>query len=195
MVSGNEIVQVIIASIQINFELAQLIISSTQLIVGTCCSCIQSFAVIAALFFAIVQINKIREQQKQSGEHSRIGLSIQENWFQFDRYEKLPPAIPSWKELSDSGWAWRVLHLNHLNLLKMAWKEYSMGLISKDEFDGWVAKTEYRFRGFWINSDLGELQEGKEVLRQLLIPEEGFSKEFIEYLVKANIIPKEFVPK
>lgn len=164
-------------------------------IVTAIATLIQLIVVVLACGYTIVQIRQIKTQLKQSSAHSQASLSNQENWSQFDRHERLPPAIPSWKELTDSGWAWRVIHLNHLNLLKLAHKEFFMSLMDKDEFDGWIQKAKYRFRDFWCDNSSDEVREGREILRQLLIPEEGFSREFTKWLVDEKILPPKFIPR
>ena len=102
-----------------------------------------TLAAIASAIYAGVQVGKVKAQLEQTSAHSLTSISNQTNWDIFDRREQMPPALPSWIGLSDHEWAWRVLHLNHLNLLQLARNDYMHGLMSKSEFDGWQSKARY----------------------------------------------------
>ncbi len=158
-----------------------------------------STAIIALVISAVStwytrqQIKDVKTQLKQTGAHSRASLSIQQNWALFDRHKELPPAHPSWVGLTDAGWAWRVLHLNHLNLLLLAYQDYTKGLLDEGDFEAWKQKSRFWFQNLRSGNQDPETREGREVLRQLLLPEEGYSKEFCEWLVSEDIISAEMI--
>jgi hypothetical protein len=139
------------------------------------------------------QIKDVKIQLQQTGAHSRASLSIQQNWALFDRHKDLPPAHPSWVGLTDAGWAWRVLHLNHLNLLLLAYQDYIKGLLDEGDFEAWKQKSRFWFQNLRSGNQDPEICEGREVLRQLLLPEEGYSKKFCKWLVNEGIISAEMI--
>lgn len=66
-------------------------------------------------------------------------------------------------------------------------------LLSKEEFEFWVMKAKFWFRALWSDSSDVELREGRERLRELLRPEEGYETEFRHWMVKRQIIPSDLV--
>jgi hypothetical protein len=140
-----------------------------------------------------VQVGKVKVQLEQTSAHSLTSISNQMNWDLFDRHEHMPPALPSWIGLSDSEWAWRVLHLNHLNLLQLARHDYMHKLMSKSEFDGWQSKASYWFQNLRVENPSSEIQSGRKTLQQVLRSEEGYPKEFRQWLVESQIIPSDLV--
>lgn len=150
-------------------------------------------AVLAAIASAIYAGARVREQLQQTSSFNLTTLSNQHNWNLLDRHKNLPPALPSWKGLTEKGWAWRVLHLNQLNLLKYAYYEHKRKLLSEEEFEFWVMKAKFWFRDLWSDSSDVELREGRERLRELLRPEEGYETEFRHWMVKRQIIPSDLV--
>ncbi|HXV97186.1 MAG TPA: hypothetical protein VEC93_02100, partial [Anaerolineae bacterium] len=89
--------------------------------VAACGALVTAFATMGLVIYTAKQVKKIQAQLEQISASTLTNLSNQNNWELFDRHERLPSALPSWVGLSDRGWAWRVLHLNHLNLLKLAY--------------------------------------------------------------------------
>ncbi len=90
---------------------------------------------------------EIRTQLRQTNAHTLVSLSIDQNWEQFKQHDRLPNALPSWRNLrSDKDWGWRVLLLNHLNLLELAYQEWERGLMDSENFKGWVRKAKYQFQ-------------------------------------------------
>lgn len=146
-----------------------------------------------SVIYAAAQLKKAKTQLEQTSAHSLLSLSNQHNWNLFDRHNKLPPAHPSWVGLTDDGWAWRVLHLNHLNLLNLAYDDYKKGLMNASDLDGWILKSRFWFRNLWLENPDPVLHEGREVLRQLMRPEEGYVKEFRQWLIDSKIIPSDLV--
>lgn len=161
--------------------------------IAACSTLAATIATIGLVVYTARQVKKVQTQLEQTSATTLTQLSNQNNWDLFDRHGYLPPALPSWTDLNDSGWAWRVLHLNHLNLLKLAYYDHQKGLSTKQEFEGWKLKAKYFFRNLWTESPSPEIQQGREVLRQILRPEEGFPKEFRNWLVEAKIIPPDLI--
>jgi hypothetical protein len=139
------------------------------------------------------QLEQARAETAHVNRRNITEMSNQENWAQFDRREKLPAALPSWCELNDIEWAWRVLHLNHLNLLQVAYEGHKSGAMSADELRGWARKARFRFQHLWSKNLDDELIKGREVLGQLLQPEEGYSRDFVRWLVRSSIIPSDLI--
>ena len=156
-------------------------------------SIVAAIAAIGSMVYARAQAAKLKSQLEQVSAHNLTNLSNQQNWELFDRRKHLPPALPSWRDLSDEGWAWRVLHLNHLNLLQLARQDHKRGLLSEQELEGWVLKARYWFRNLWADNPDSEIQQGRDVLRQVLRPEEGYPKEFRKWLIDARIIPPDLI--
>ena len=157
-------------------------------------SVVATLAAIGSAIYARERVKKIRSQLEQTSIHNLTDLSNRLNWDLFDRRKYLPPALPSWVGLNDSRWAWRVLHLNHLNLLQLAYQDRSKGLIREEEFkEGWVLKARFWFRNLWTESPTPEIQDGREVLRQVLRPEEGYPKDFRQWLVDERVIPPDLL--
>ena len=154
-------------------------------------SIVGALAAIGSAIYARMQVSKVKAQLEQTSAYSLTSLSNQMNWDLFDRREHLPAALPSWIGLSDKEWAWRVLHLNHLNLLQLARQDCTNGLTSKSEFEGWLLKARYWFQSLWGKNPNPEIQKGRETLKQILRPEEGYPKEFRQWLVESQVIPPE----
>jgi hypothetical protein len=158
-----------------------------------CCTAVATIATTVATFYAAKQVRATRVQLEQANEYSLTSLSNQQNWDQFDRHDDLPAALPSWVGLDNVGWAWRVLHLNHLNLLHLAYQACRRGVMSKRDLEGWVLKAQYKFRHFWSESPDEDTRRGREILRQLLRPEEGYTEEFRQWLVESRIVSPDLI--
>mgnify|MGYP007070617904 CR=1 FL=1 len=61
------------------------------------------------------------------------------------------------------------------------------------DLDGWILKARYWFRNLWLENPDPVFREGREALRQLMRPEEGYVKEFRQWLVDSNIIPSDLI--
>jgi hypothetical protein len=163
---------------------------------------VAAFAAAAAAFYAARQVKALgvqleqtqaqleltEAQVKQSRASNHTQLANQHNWNQFDRHEHLPPLLPSWAGLTDRGWAWRVLLFNHLNMVLLAYEDHKRGILDDDELKDWILKARYWFRSLWAESPDPEIREGYEIFRQILRPEEGYSEEFRNWLVRSKIV-------
>lgn len=152
-----------------------------------------ALAAIASAIYAGARVRAVTKQLQQTSSFNLTTLSNQHNWNLLDRHKNLPPALPSWKGLTEKGWAWRVLHLNHLNLLKYAYSDHKRKLVSEEEFQFWVMMAKFWFRDLRSDSSDPELREGRERLRELLRPEEGYETEFRHWMVRRQIIPSDLV--
>ncbi len=146
-------------------------------------------AAVASAIYAGMAVKRMRWQMEQFTAHELTRLSNEHNWNLYVHHHQLPPALPAWRGLSDKGWAWRILHLNHLNLLALAYKDHERGLLRLDEFEGWIRMAKFWFSDLWSESPDVDIKEGREILRHLLKPEEGYSNEFRQWLLKSKIIP------
>ena len=81
-----------------------------------------------------------------------------------------------------------MLHFNHPNILRFAYENYKRGALTKEELEGW--KTSATFWFSHLKSD--DQREGRETLRQVLKPEEGYPHEFLRWLGDQVIIPLDF---
>jgi hypothetical protein len=159
----------------------------------TIVSIVAALAAVGSVIYAKAEVAKIKSQLEQTSGHNLTEMSNQLNWDLFDRREHLPPVLPCWVGLDDMGWAWRVVLLNHLNLLKLARQDHTGGLMSDRELEGWELKARYWFRSLWAQDADPEVQAGRDALRQLLRPEEGYPKEFRKWLVESHIVPPDLV--
>jgi hypothetical protein len=145
------------------------------------------------MLYAKQQVANIKKQLAQSSAQNLTNLTNQHNWNLFDRRQYLPAALPGWKNLSDKGWAWRILHLNHLNMLQLIYQEYESGLIKNNKIDSWVLMARSWFRVLWSDSVEPEIKEGRDILRQLLRPEEGYPKKYRDWLVDKQIVNPDLI--
>lgn len=127
----------------------------------------------------------------QFTSHDLKRLSNEQNWNIYLNRKELPPILPSWKGLSDKAWAWRALHFNHLNLLETAYKDHKLGLLSKEELEDWKRMAKFWFSNLTSENQEDDIKEGREMLRQVLRPEEGYSNEFRQWLCENQIIQED----
>jgi hypothetical protein len=80
-----------------------------------------ALAAITSAIYAAARVRAVTKQLQQVSSFNLTTLSNQHNWYLLDRHKTLPPALPIWAGLTDDGWIWRTLHLNHLNLLQYAY--------------------------------------------------------------------------
>lgn len=148
-------------------------------------------AAVASAIYAVRTVSMMKRQMQQFTAHELTRFSNEHNWNLYVRHGELPPALPCWRGLSDKGWAWRILHLNHLNLIALAYIDHQRDLLSTKEFEGWTRMAKFWFSDFWSETRDADIREGCETLRQLLKPEEGYSNEFRQYLLNSEIIPQD----
>jgi hypothetical protein len=143
------------------------------------------------LIFAKKQVRVILAQLKQTSSHNFTGLSNKQNWKLFERYKAhdLAPMLPAWEGLNKTGWSWRILILNHLNLLFEVHQDYKNHIMEKSDYQAWVLKGQYWFQN--LRSENSKYQQGREILKKILKPEEGFTEEFINWLICERIIDLE----
>lgn len=123
-----------------------------------------------------------------TANHVSANLSNQQNWELLGRWKSLPPAFPAWRQLTDERqWTWRVLHLNHLNLLLLVYQDHEKRLTTKSDFHAWKRKGQYWFGHL---GQQGADPDGRSTLEQLLNPEEGYPSKFRQWLFD-EIVPKD----
>jgi len=159
-----------------------------------------SAAVVSALV-AIYSASKGRaiykatvDKLKQDSDQYLIMLFNQHNWTLFGLRKELPPALPSWRDLSEKAWAWRVLHLNHLNLLQLIYWQKEKNVIADEEFRTWVRMSKFWFTHLRESDRDEDIREGCKAMRQILKPEEGYSFKFRYWLFVEEIIPSTLFP-
>lgn len=152
-------------------------------------SLVSALAAAAAAVFAAIAVREMKKQMEQMTDHQFAQLSNEHNWNLYDRRQELPPALIAWKDLSDTGWAWRVLHLNHLNLLWLAYRDHERGLMNESDFESWKRKAKYWFSGLAKENTDVDMKEGCRALRPLLEREEAWSPRFRQWLLDSRIIP------
>jgi hypothetical protein len=128
-----------------------------------------------------------RQARKQSSTQELTRLSNEHNWNLYLHHSRLPPALPSWAGLTEKGWTWRVLHFNHLNILRLVYENYERGALTKEGLESWKRSATFWFSH--LKSD--DQREGREILRQVLKPEEGYPYEFRRWLCDQDIIPRD----
>jgi hypothetical protein len=151
-------------------------------------SYVLALAALASAYFAYKTNKKMKMNMEQFTSHDLKRLFNEQNWNLYLHHKELPPILPSWRGLSDKAWAWRVLHLNHLNLLETAYKDHKLGLIGEEDLNDWKKRAKYWFSHLYSESDDADIREGSKMLKQVLQPEEGYSKEFRQWLRENRII-------
>lgn len=151
-----------------------------------------------AVLYAAKQFKALQKQLEHTSAATLTSLSNQHNWVLFDRRKKLPPALPAWFDLTtDSKWAWRVLHLNHLNLLKLFYEDhYKRNLTSQSDLNAWIQMAKYWFCNFRPDNphfQKDEIQEGRHILKQILQAKEGYPEEFRNWLFEKDIVPQSVI--
>jgi hypothetical protein len=154
---------------------------------------IAAISAAAAATYAAIQVKSSTNQLNHSRINNLTQLSNQQNWNQLDHFKKLPPFLPSWVGLTEREYAWRVLFFNHLNILKEVYIDYKHKIIKKDEVADWERLGRYWFQNFQEENNNEVISEGRNILRQVLQPEEGYSKEFRSWLVASRIIPSALI--
>jgi hypothetical protein len=140
------------------------------------------------------QLKALLAQLNQTSSIYLTSLSNQHNWDLLDKHEHLPPALPSWVGISYTQRAWRVLHLNHLNLIKLAFDNYNADTTKKEELGTWILKARYWFQHLKPDDQETDIQEGYKMLKQVLSSEEScYSREFCKWLVESRIIPADLL--
>ena len=164
--------------------------------IGTIAQILSALATLGAVVYAAMQVKSFQKQLRQIDTHNLMAFSNQHNWNLLDHQlkEPLPPALPSWKGLNRSGWAWRVLHLDHLNLLFLAYQDRRIGVMDKADLEGWVLKAKYWFGHLQPDSSDQEIRQGYEVLKQIL-NEAVYPEYFCKWLVKKKIIGFDLLAK
>jgi hypothetical protein len=132
-----------------------------------------TIAAIAA-WAATKQVKILRIQIEQTNAQMLTTISNQQNWEFLKHYSDLPPALPSWQNQSREALAWRVIHMNHLNFLQLVQQSSARGLLPYNEVAASLLKGRFWFRQVWQDASDPMLHEGREVLRQILRPEEGY---------------------
>jgi hypothetical protein len=86
---------------------------------------------------------------RQAARASLDVVRTEHNWKLFE-HEANPglPGLPSMVG-NKEYWKWRLVHLDHLNLLHTQWLDYNSGAIGDDEIEGWKS---------WAKLILEELQ-------------------------------------
>lgn len=153
---------------------------------------------IAYVISTLLMWRTLTVQLKSTSRHTLAGLSNEHNWrlltFRDDdnRPPTLPTALPSWRGLGVEEWRWRVLHLEHLNSIRLVWEDLQDGIFSEGEIEEWVAKAKFIFQD--MRSNTAEFQTGREQLRQIMRREEGYSDSFRAWLLDKDILSDDLVP-
>ena len=82
------------------------------------------------------------------------------------------PFLEPWEGLSKEGMMWRVLILNHLNLLHVAYKLPKT--LKKHEHKQLVDMGKFWFRNLNSEKEDAQLELGRKILKQVLKEEEGW---------------------
>ncbi len=162
--------------------------------VFSCCCTVP--ITIAALFIGIKQLKDLKRQLKQTTNHIITSLSIEHNWQLFEQRGSLPALLKSWTDLSEEnkGWAWRILLLNHLNLLYVAYQDHKNKTINDEELRYWKSRAKYWFAKLSSEEQNPEINEGRKILKQLLSREEAiFTDDFRTWLGETSIVPAYFI--
>jgi hypothetical protein len=134
-------------------------------------STIQFLLVVVGAMYTVITLmmwSRLGAQLRSSMDHSLTAISNIHNFrlleFIFQGH-KIPPALPSWEELTEQAWAWRLLHFNHLNLLLCAFNDYKSGIMPQHQWESWAVKGQFLLS----NACSAKNDECKEGRRQLKI--------------------------
>ena len=151
---------------------------------------------VAYVLATLLMWKKLTAQVKSTSSHSLAVLSNEHDWrlltFHDNDVPNLPIAVPSWRGLTAEQWRWRVLHLEHLNLIRLAWEDRQTGVFTEDEIEEWVVKARFIFQD--MRSNEAEFQTGREQLQQLMRRDEGYPDAFRDWLVERGILSADLVP-
>jgi hypothetical protein len=161
--------------------------------IDTIISFLSAIAAIASAIYATKRVRYARKLIEHNSLYELTSLSNQHNWTLFEHRKDLPAILPSWQNLTDRQWTWRVLIFNHLNLLRLAYHDLKRGYIGKDEYENWILMARFWFNNIRTESQDSSLKEGYNMLRQIMRPEEGYSDDFRCWLVSNDIISTNIV--
>lgn len=136
---------------------------------------------IVTLAVVVWGICEARNQLEHSNSIAFAQLSNGQNWKLYDEYDNLPSSHPIKKKYTENRhqMMWRVLHLNHLNLLEVAFKANNRNIIGDEEFRQWVDKYKELFR--FVITDPPE-SDGRKTLEDIKQRNEEYSKDYRELL-------------
>ncbi len=146
---------------------------------------------LSSVIFGCIRIHKLNCQLHQIAESNLVRAGIENNWKLYDHWKagELPCFLPSWEGLSVEKFAWRVVLLNHLNLLKQAYDDLGERRVRRSTFDEWVTMGKYWFSGLRDPSTPSR-REGLSVLEALLA-EEIYPERFVDRLRHEGVLPAE----
>ena len=114
------------------------------------------FAGLVALGGVVSIVWQLKIAERSLRQAARASLDVvrtEHNWKLFE-YKVDPglPGLPSWAG-NEEYWKWRIVHLDHLNLLHTQWIYWRSGAIGDEEINGWIG---------WAELLLGELQNDRQ---------------------------------
>jgi hypothetical protein len=156
---------------------------------------ISSFLTVVLLIYAVRQLQAVRAQLRVSSEQDLTAQSNQHNWDLWTHWDDLPPMLPAWHGLDRRGAGWRVLCLNHLNLLQLAWREHNDRSLNEADYQHWKVVARYWFRDLRPDAADPEIQQGFRTLASILGEEGAYGEDFCLWMVQEQIVPTEAVCK
>jgi hypothetical protein len=119
---------------------------------------------LVGIFFIVRQL-KITERGLRQAARANLDIARTEHNWKLLEYKVDPglPGLPSWPE-NEEYWKWRIVHLDHLNLLHTQWIDYNSRAISQEEIRGWIG---------WARLFLEELQRDRDRAIEELRKKEG----------------------
>lgn len=131
---------------------------------------------------ALVRFSMLLGSHQSTREH---------NWKLFENRDKVKILVAP--ELTPKEWKWRITILHHLNSLQFQYQRHDFGLLA------WLRRMLGREPNVPIsvvNKSTRAMAQvkcdatGREQLRQLLSPGEGFPQQFIDWMIEQNIITR-----
>ena len=98
-------------------------------------------------------VDETKKSLSQAARASMDGVMIEHNWKLFEN--ETDPGLPGLPSMSTNKeyWRWRMVHLDHVNLLHTRWVDYKDGAITDEEIKGLIG---------WAQLLLEELQNDRQ---------------------------------
>jgi hypothetical protein len=135
-------------------------------------------------------------QLKQSNVIGLAQISNEHNWSLYGHYEDLPLSHPAKKQYTKQKYMWRVLHLNHLNLLEVAYegekRSIKGSIVDSEKIKQWKQKFKKWFEILETKPMTNDINDGIEALKEIIKLKDEYSNGFRKWLRKGIIPPKFF---
>jgi hypothetical protein len=78
-------------------------------------------------------------------------------------------------------------------MLNFVYEDLNRGIIGKKELKHWILMGKYWFQNIKTESTDSDFNLGHEILKKLMLPQEGYSDDFRKWLALNDIIDRDLV--